>query len=194
MIQAPSYSLSQDSLFTRLDSRALVVALLTLWHKLRCFKCYQPYTPYCCQTWILTRYHSLALFLWYLISAVIYERHCEFSIFWVIRACKLACLLGVTLKKNRETWFLACGFAWFWSICYLARLSHLMHSFGAWFPYCRLTFEVPRHDEDFIDKPSSVFGARKMVFLWFSTLSVDWDFFHRKRKDDICNWIQKACD
>ena len=52
-------------------------------------------------------------FLWYPILVGIYKKYCKSSISWAIRAYKLICLLGVTLKKDQKTWFPAYSFAWF---------------------------------------------------------------------------------
>ena len=71
----------------RLDSRALVAdLLLTFWHRLPCFECYQSYTSHHCQpqTENLVTYHSIAAFFWYLVPAGICERHYESSISWAI--------------------------------------------------------------------------------------------------------------
>ena len=177
----------------RPDSKTLVAALLIPWHRPRCPKCFQSRTPCCCQFQILAAYHSFIPFSWYLVLAVINKRHCESFTSWAIQACKLTCLLRVTFENNQETWLLACGFAWFWDICYLAKFSRPMHSFEAWLPYCVLAFEVFKHDEDFIDKPPLNFRPWRIVILWFLILSIDWDLSQRKRKGDIHNWARKAC-
>ena len=104
-MQAPRYSSPQGNLSTRPDSKALIVGLLTPWHRLRCPECHQSHTPYCGQpqTRNPVAYHSLIFSSWYLVQAVIYERRRESSISWAIRACKFVCLLGVTLEKDQET-------------------------------------------------------------------------------------------
>ena len=48
-------------------------------------------------------HHSLALTLWYFVSAVIYERHYESFISWAIQTYKFVYLPGVTLKNNQKT-------------------------------------------------------------------------------------------
>ena len=152
-IHAPRYCFSQDCLSIRSDSRALAAGLLlTLWHRLRYFEYHQFCIPCHCQPQILAAYHSLTFCLWYPVPVVIYERHCKSSIFWAIWACKLVCLLDVTLKKNQKSWLLTCNSAWFWGICYLAKLSHLVHSFGAWFPYCGPVSEALVHGAGFASK------------------------------------------
>ena len=85
-MQAPKYSFSQGSFFTRPDSKALVVGLLTPWHKPRCLKCHQPHILYCrqSQTQNPAAYHSLASFLWYPIPVGIHKKRCESSISWAI--------------------------------------------------------------------------------------------------------------
>ena len=112
-MQAPRYSPPQGSLSTRPDSRALIAVLLTPWHRPRCLKCHQPRTCYCSQpqTQNLAAYYSLVSSLWYFVPAGIREKRRESSISWVIRACKLVCLLGVILKKDQETWLPACNSA-----------------------------------------------------------------------------------
>ena len=132
-MQALRYFLSQGSLFTKPDSRALVAVLLTLWHRLRCLECHQPRTSHYCQpqTWNLATYHSLASSLWYLVLARIQEKHYKSSISWIIRACKFICLLDVILEKDRETWLPACDSALFWGACYSTRLYYPGHNFEA---------------------------------------------------------------
>ena len=97
----------------RSDSRALVAVLLTPWHRPRYSEYHQPHSPCCRQFQILAIYHSLAPFLWYLVPAIIHERHCESSISWAIQAYKFVCLSGITLEKDQETWLPTCNFAWF---------------------------------------------------------------------------------
>ena len=195
-MQVPKYSPPQDSFSTKLNSRVLaIVLLLTPWRRLHCSKCRQPCTPCCCQpqTRNLAVYHSLAPFSWYLIPAKIREKRRESSISWAIRACKLVCLPGVTLKKDQETWLPACGFAWSWGICCLARLSCPVRSFGAWLPYRGLASEVPGRDKGSIDKRPLDFGAWKIVLPRFSIVSGDQGLLCKKPKDDTRSWAQKAC-
>ena len=133
-MQAPKYFLLQDSISTKSDSRVLAnVLLLTPWHRPHYPEYRQPHTPCCHQprTQNPAAYHSLALSLWYSVPAEIREKRCKSSISWAIWACKLVCLSGVTLEKDRETWLPACGFAWSWGICCLARPSRPMRSFKA---------------------------------------------------------------
>ena len=113
-MQIPRYFLPQNSLFTKLDSRALAAnLLLTFWHRPHCFKYHQSCTPYCCQpqTQNPATYHLLTLSLWYLILVKIYKRCYKSSIFLAIQAYKLVCLLGIILKKDQETWLPACNSA-----------------------------------------------------------------------------------
>ena len=192
---APMYSPPQDSFFTKLDSRALAIALLlTLWHRLRCFGCHQPQTPCCRQPWTrnLAAYHSLASSSLYLVPAVIYKRCYKSSISLTIRACKLICLPGITLKKDQETWLPACDFAWFWGVCYSARPCHLGRSFVAWHLYRELTFEVFGRDGYFVGTQSSTLGAWRIVLSRFSILSRDQGLLCKKPEDDICNWARKT--
>ena len=131
-MQAPRYSSPQNSLSTRPDSRALTAdLLLTLWHRSRCPKFHQSHTLYRRQPQIPAAYHSLALSSWYLVPAAIHEKRRKSSISWVIQAYKLVCLPGIILEKNQETWLQACNFAWFWDVCYSARLCRLDRSFVA---------------------------------------------------------------
>ena len=84
-MQVLRYLLPQDSLSTKPDSRALAIALLlTLWHRPRCLKCHQPYTPCRRQPRIPVAYHSLAPSSWYPVPAGIHERRRESSISWAI--------------------------------------------------------------------------------------------------------------
>ena len=62
-MQAPKYFLPQGSFFTRSDNRALIVALLIFWYRLRYLECYQPCTFSCYQPQILALYYLLAPFL-----------------------------------------------------------------------------------------------------------------------------------
>lgn len=55
-------------------------------------------------------------------------------------------------QKNRENWFLAYNFVWFWVTCYLTRSYYLRHSFRAKYFYDKLNFEVFIHDKDFAGK------------------------------------------
>ena len=189
---APRYFFLQGSLSTRLDSRALVAVLLTPWHRPCYPKYYQPHTPYYCQPQIPAAYHSLALSLWYPVSAVIYERRCESSISWAIWAYKLVCLLGVILKKDWETRLPTCDFAWFWDICYSAKLYHPVHSFGAWPPYRGPVSEALVHGVGSVGKRSSTLGARKIMLPQFLILSEDQDLLCKKPKDDIRSWARKV--
>ena len=135
-IQALRYFPPQSSLFTWPDNKALIVSLLTPWHRPRYLKCHLPHTFYYCQPWISVANHLLATSLWFSVLAVIHERRCEFSICWAIWAYKFVCLPGVTLEKDGETWLPACNSAWFWGAYYLARPYCLGHSFVAWHLYC----------------------------------------------------------
>ena len=197
-MQAFRYSPPQDSLFTKPDSRALAIALLlTPWRRPCCPEYHWPHTLCPCRCQPQTRnpaaYHSLAPSLWYPVPAGIHERRRESSISWAIRACKLVCLPGVTLKKDQETWLPACGFAWSWGICCLARLSCPVRSFGAWLPYRGLASEVPGRDKGSIDKRPLDFGAWKIVLPRFSIVSGDQGLLCKKPKDDTRSWAQKAC-
>ena len=161
-MQAFRYFLSQGSFSTKLDSKALAIVLLfTLWHGPCCFKCHQPCTPHYCQlrTQNPAMYHSFALFLWYFVLVEIYERRHKSSIFCIIWACKLVCLLGVILEKDQETWLPACNSAYFWGACYSTKSCCLEHSFEAWLLYCRLASEVFGHGRDFASKRLWGFGA-----------------------------------
>ena len=152
-MQAPRYFLPQSSLSTKLDSRALAIALLlTPWHKPHCPKCCQSHIPYCRQLQIPATYHLLDLSLWYLVLAIIDENCHESFIFWAIQAYKLVCLLGVTFEKDQETWLPACDSAWFWGACYSARLYCLGRSFVAWHLYCGLAFKVFGRGKGFVGK------------------------------------------
>ena len=173
-IQAPRYSPPQDNLSTKPDSRALAIALLlTLWRRPRCPKCHQPHTICRRQPQIPATYHSLALSSWYSIPVMIYKRHRESSISSTIWACKLVCLLGVTLEKNQETWLPACNFAWFWGACYSAKPCRLQRRFVAWHFYCGLTYEVLGRGGGFAATQSSTLGAQRIVLPRFSILSGD---------------------
>ena len=193
LMWAPKYSPPQGSLFTRPDSKVLVVSLLTLWHRPCCPKCHRPHTPCCCQPWIPAACHSLASSLWYPVPEVIHERCCESSISWAIQACKLICLLGIILEKDQETWLPACNSAWFWGACYSARPCRLGHSFVTWHFYCGLAFEILGRGEVSASTRSSTLGARRIILPRFSILSKDQGLPHRKRKDNIRNWAQKGC-
>ena len=194
-MQPLRYFPPQDSFSTRPDSKALVVCLLTFWYRLRCLKCHQTHTPCHCQprTQNPAVYHLLAPFLWYLVLVIIHERRRKSSTSWAIQTYKLVCLLGVILEKGRETWLLTCNSARFWGICYSAKPSHLVHSFGAWLPYCDPVFKAFVHGRGFIGKQSSTLGARRIVLLWFLTISGDWSLLCMKPKDDIRSWARKAC-
>ena len=191
-MQVPRYSPPQGSLSTRSDSRALVAVLLTSWHRPRCPKCHWLYTLCCRQPQIPAAYHSLAPFLCYPVPAVIHERHCKSSISWAIRACKLVCLPGVTLEKDRETWLPACDSAWFWGAYYSARLCRLGRSFVAWHLYCGLVFKALVRGGGVVDKRPSSFGAQRIVLPRFLTVSGDQGFFCKKSEDDIRSWARKA--
>ena len=186
-IQAPRYFSPQGSFSTKQDIKVLVVSLLTFWHRPYCLKCHQPCILCCCQpqTQNLAANHSFAPSLWYLVLVKILERRHKSSISWVIWACKLVCLLGITLEKDWETWFPACGFAWSWRNYYWARLSCPVRSLEAWLSYYELVSEVFRHDKGSVDKQPSDFGIRKIVFLRFLTVSGDWGFFCKKPEDNI---------
>ena len=195
-MQAPRYSPPQGSLSTRPDSRALAAdLLLTLWHRPRCPECHQPHTP-CHRRQPWTRnpaaYHSLAPSSWYPVPAGICERRRESSISWAIQACKLVCLPGVTLEKDRETWLLACNSAWFWGACYSARPFRLGYSFVAWHLYCGLAFEVFGCGKGSASTRSSILGAWRIVLPRFSILSGDQGFLCKKPEDNIRSWDQKA--
>ena len=190
-MQALRYFPLQGSFFTKPNNKALVVSLLTLWYRPRYFKCHQSHTSYCCQPQIPATFYLLIPFLWYFILVVVYEKRREFFISWAIWTCKFVCLPGITLEKDWKTWLPACNFAWFWGVCYSARSCCLGRSFVAWHFYSGLVFEVFRCDKDFAGTWSSTFGAWRIVFLQFSILSKNQGLFHRKRKDDICNWAQK---
>ena len=190
-MQALRYSLPQGSLSTRPDSRALVAVLLTPWHRSCCPKCHWPHTPCRHQPQIPAAYHLIAPSLWYPVLAAINERCCESSIFWAIRACKLVCLLDVTLEKNRETWFLTCDFAWFWGICYSAKSYHLVYSFWAWPPCNGPVSKTFVYGVGSVGKWSSTLGAWRIVLPRFLILSKDQDLLCKKPKDDIRSWAQK---
>ena len=194
-MQAPTYFFSQGSLSTRLDSKALVVGLLTPWYRPRCSKCHQPHTSCRCQlrTQNPAMYHSLAHSLWYLSLAGIYKKRCDSCIFWAIWACKLICLPGITLKKDRKTWLSTCNYTWFWDACYSARLYCLERSFVAWHLYCGLVFEDLGRGGGSASTRLSVLRAQRIIFRQFSNLSGDQDLPHQKRKDSIRNWVWRVC-
>ena len=191
---APRYSPPQDGLSTKPDSRYLAADLiLTLWHKLHCFKCHQPHTSCCHQPRIPASYHSLASSLWYFIPALIHERRYEFSTSWAIWSYKLICLLGITLEKDQKNWFPTCNSAWFWGICYSAKLFYPMHSFKTWLPYHGLVSGALMYNGGSAGKRSSTLGAWRIILPRFLTISRDQSLFYVKLKDDIRSWTRKAC-
>ena len=195
-MQAPKYSILQSSLSTRLDSRAVAADLLwTLWHRLRCLKYYHPCIFHCCQsqTQNSAAYHSLAPSFWYIVPVWICEKHCEPFIFWVIWVCKLVCLPGVTLEKDRETWLPACNFVWFWGACYSASPCHFGRSFVAWYLYHWLASEAFVRGRGSAGRRSSIFKVWRIFLPRILTLSEDWDLLCKKSKDDIRSWAWKTC-
>ena len=48
-------------------------------------------------------HYLLTFSLYSFILVVIYKRYCKFSIFWIIQAYKLVCLLGITFEKDQKT-------------------------------------------------------------------------------------------
>ena len=173
-MQAPRYSLLQANFSTKSYSKALAAdLLLTLWHRPRCLKYYQPCISCRHQPWIPAVYYSLIFSLWYPVLAVIHEKRCEFSISWAIRAYKLVYLLDVTLKKDQKTWLSTCNSAWFWGICYSAKPSHPVYSFGAWLPYYDLVSEALVYSASSACKLSLTLGAWRTVLPRFLILSKD---------------------
>ena len=71
--------------------------------------------------------------------------------------------------------------------CLLFNQTLLPDSFETWLPYCELAFEVLGRGGDSAGKCLWDFGAQKIVFPWFSTLSGDLGIFYKKFKDDIYN-------
>ena len=132
------------------------------------------------------------LFLWYLDPTKIRERRCKSSISWIIGAYKLVCLLGIILKKDQETWLLACISAMFWDVCYSTRLYCLGHSFKGLLPYYELASKVGRGKDSAGKRPWG-FGTWKIVLSRFLTLSGDLSLFHKTSKCDIHNWAWKMC-
>ena len=192
-MQAPRYFPLQDSLSTRPDSRVLAAnLLLTPWHRPCCPKCHQPHTPCRRQPQLPAAYHLLALCSWYFVLAAIYERRCGSSISWAISACRLVYLSGVILKRDQETWLPTCDSTWFWSICYSAKPSHPVHSFGAWHLYCGLAFEVLGRGGRSASTWSSSFEARRIILPRSSILSGDQGLLCKKPEDNIRSWARKA--
>lgn len=80
LIQAPRYFFAQYSFFTKLNSRAIVIALLlTPWYRPRYHKCHQHHTSHCYQlkTRKLAMYYSPFFFFSYLVTIVIYKKRCK---------------------------------------------------------------------------------------------------------------------
>ena len=149
------------SFFIKLDNRALVGSLLSLWHRPHYLKCHKSCTSYCCQSWTQNpaTCYSLPPFLCYLVLAAIHERCRGSLISYANRDYKLICILDVILKKDQETWLSTYDFTWFWAICYSAKPFHLVHRFWVWLSYCGLISKALVYSGNSAGKLSLILGA-----------------------------------
>ena len=175
-------------------SRGLVDGLPTLSNKLRCPKLPLPCTSHYYHRRLILVLSWLASSLWYPAPAVIHEKHCVSSTTLVVRVCRLACLLDVTLKTTRKTWLTASDFVWSWYICCPTKICHMVRSFNASRHYCKLVSKALEYSGVSPGKQSSAFIAPLITSQLFLTGRKNWYLLLRKRKDGSRSWVQIACD